>query len=271
MNHKRIKWNIILTLVFFLVAKHALASLEITEIMYAPDAGSDYEWVEIYNNGPDSIDLNKYRFFHGSDSGPLTLRMGTTTILAKASYALITKSLKDYSWLNLPLVLSAGTLSLPDKVGNTYIALSGPDKNILDAITYDPNLGGAKINKSSLTKINGVWQNGLPTPGLANQVLKISPKAVPVETKTKSSTAIQTNKSAPSETVETNLPKETGIIDLNNLNPQTEKKSLNISKSIYPYLGLAGIIILGLISFMIIRIKDKKEKGLTVEDMTITE
>lgn len=270
MNYKRIKRNIILTLVSFLVANRVSANLEITEIMYAPSLGSNYEWVEIYNNSKNPIDLNKYRFFHGSNSGPLTLRMGATTILAKASYALITKSLKDYSWLNSGMVLSAGTLSLPDKIGNTFIAISDPDKNILDSVTYDPNLGGAKINKSSLSKINSEWQNGQPTPGQDNQAMKIIPKVI-VDKNAKSPTVSEPSKLVPPEAAEINLSKEPEIINLNDLNPQTEKKRLNISKSIYPYLGLIGIIGLGLIIVIVLRSKDKKEKGLTAEDMTITE
>src|ERR1035437_10010212 len=122
MSIKIIKNYIILLVIFFSWVNLAHAGLEITEIMYAPEGGANYEWVEVYNNGSTSIDLNKYRFFHGeTTSGPITLKSGDTTILQPSKYAIIAKSLTDYSWLNFSdMVFSASTLSLPDSGDNTY-------------------------------------------------------------------------------------------------------------------------------------------------------
>lgn len=156
---------------FFSFANLADASLEITEIMYSPESGADYEWVEIYNNGTTSIDLTKYRFFHGeTNSGPLTLKNGENTILSPSNYAIIAKSFTDYSWIDFSgMIFSSSILSLPDSGDNTYIAISDPDKNIIDYILYDISLGGSKISKSSLSKINSEWQSGVPTPGKTNK------------------------------------------------------------------------------------------------------
>lgn len=170
-SNKKLKYFIIFLVIFFSGAKLAHASLEITEIMYSPENGSDYEWVEIYNNGSTDIDLNKYRFFHGeTTSGPITLKIGESAILQPSKYAIIAKSLTDYSWLDFSdMVFSSSVLSLPDSGDNTYIAISDADKTIIDSVTYDISKGGSKISKSSLSKIDGEWKSGIPTPGMANQ------------------------------------------------------------------------------------------------------
>jgi hypothetical protein len=171
---KVIKYYILFSIALFSCANFASAGLEITEIMYNPESGSAYEWVEIFNNSSNSIDLNKYRFFHGEESsGPITLKSGTTAILQPSQYAIIAKSLTNgYGWLNFSgSIFSAGTLSLPDSGDNNYIAISDSNKIILNDVYYDILSGGSKISKSSLSKINGDWQSGIPTPGEENQSL----------------------------------------------------------------------------------------------------
>src|SRR3989344_1770827 len=150
------------------------ASVIINEIMYAPENGSNYEWIEIFNSGSESVDLQSWRFFHGETSGPLTLRNGATTILQPSKYAIIAKSpsvVTNYDWLNFSgMILSASTISLPDSGDNTYIAISYPDQQIVDSIKYDTSLGGSKESKTSLSNIDGIWQSATPTPGVENQV-----------------------------------------------------------------------------------------------------
>jgi len=149
----------------------AHAGLEINEIMYAPENGSNYEWVEIFNNSSKSVDLNSHRFFHGENSSPISLKVGNSAILEPSKYAIIARSMSDYSWLNTSSpIFSSTSLSLSDDSSkyNTYIAISDADKNILDDITYDTSKGGSKISKTSLSKINGDWQGSKPTPGERN-------------------------------------------------------------------------------------------------------
>src|SRR3989344_6654656 len=150
------------------------ADVIIDEIMYAPENGSNYEWIEIFNSGSESIDLESWRFFHGETSGPLTLRNGDTTILQPSKYAIIAKSpsvVTNYDWLNFSgMILSASTISLPDSGDNTYIAISYSDQQIVDSITYDTSLGGSKESKTSLSNIDNVWKSGIPTPGEENEI-----------------------------------------------------------------------------------------------------
>ena len=161
--------------VFFCDLNLARAEVVINEIMYAPVGGSNYEWVEVYNSGSDSVDLSGWRFFHSeSTSGPLTLRNGDSAILQSGGYAVIAKNpsvVTSYDWLNFSgMIFSASTLSLPDSGDNTYIAVaSDANKTISNSVTYDTSLGGSKESGNSLSKINGSWKGGTPTPGTANQ------------------------------------------------------------------------------------------------------
>ncbi|OGI58395.1 hypothetical protein A3F19_01430 [Candidatus Nomurabacteria bacterium RIFCSPHIGHO2_12_FULL_37_29] len=170
-----------ISIIFFSGFHLTYANVVINEIMYAPQSGSNYEWVEIFNSGNTLVDLEGWRFFHGQDavsspSGPLTLRNGNTTILEPSEYAIIAKSpsvVTDYVWLNFSgMILSASTLSLPDGAENTYIAIaSDTNKTISDSLIYDTSLGGSKDSGNSLQKIEGIWSGVTPTPGVANETM----------------------------------------------------------------------------------------------------
>lgn len=168
----RKKYYIFAIVVFFSFFNIASASLEISEIMYAPFEGASYEWVEIYNNSSTPVDLDNYRFFHGeTTSSPVNLKIGSSTVLEAGKYLIIAKSMTDYSWVGTGCtILSSTALSLPDDSNkyNTYIAISDADKNIIDYITYDTNSGGSKESKSSLSKIDNNWVDSTPTPGMQN-------------------------------------------------------------------------------------------------------
>jgi hypothetical protein len=258
---KKIKHFIFFILVFFSFAKFTHANLEITEIMYAPTAGADYEWVEIYNNGSSSVDLNKYRFFHGeTNSGPLTLRSGSTSVLPSSSYAIIARNSTDYSWLNFSgMIFSASVLSLPDKMGNTYIAISDQDKNIIDSVIYDVSRGGSKTSKSSLSKINEVWKSGIPTPGKENVEMIIAPPKVEEKSVAKSSPIISIKKtsSIPYNNKQNVSDTESQIINLNDLDASAGDANTTIPSQVYPFIGLLVVIGIGITSFLLV--KKKKE------------
>jgi hypothetical protein len=256
-------------IIFFLLTNIAYANLEISEIMYAPEKGADYEWVEIYNNSLDSIDLNKYRFFHGQNSGPLTLRKGNSYILGPYNYALITKSSKDYSWLDVPnMVLSSSVLSLPDKGDNTYIAISDPNKNIITEIRYDPSKGGSKMSKSSLAIINGTWKNGIPTPGSENKEMKIS-QIEGTKNSNQEKPIILNNNGDVANSLYTDEAEEK-IINLNQLNPNEARFKINISKSSHIYIGLIIVVMIGMILFILVRNKyESKNNEINSNDIEI--
>lgn len=174
---------ILLGFAFLFGFKSAYAEVVINEIMYAPVNGSSYEWVEIFNSGSLPIDLQGWRFFHGeSNSGPLTLRNGNTTILQPLEYAIIAKSpsvVTNYTWLNFSgMILSASTLSLPDGVDNTYIAIASDIvKTISNSVIYNTSLGGDKDSGNSLQKKSGSWVAATPTPGKENKIVDTPPSS----------------------------------------------------------------------------------------------
>ncbi|MEI6280605.1 MAG: lamin tail domain-containing protein [bacterium] len=171
--------------VFLFSSNLARADIVINEIMYAPQTGSAYEWVEIFNSGNSAVDLGGWRFFHGeASSGPLTLRSGNSTLLQPGEYAIIAKSpasVPNYDWLNFSgMILSASTLSLPDGADNTYIAVaSDASKTISNSVVYDTSLGGSKDSGNSLAKINNAWVGRTPTPGAVNEIV-VTPPPAPV-------------------------------------------------------------------------------------------
>ncbi len=227
----KLKYYIIVFIIFFSWANLAYANLEITEIMYSPEGGSDYEWIEVYNNGTTSVDLNKYRFFHGENSGPITLKIGESTILQSSKYAVIAKSQTDYNWLEFfDMVFSASVLSLPDSGDNTYIAISDSNKTIIDDVTYDISKGGSKASKSSLSKIDGEWVSGIPTPGKTNQ----------------SASSLSDNNETTADTIDTgDINTTTANSGSNTSSSSTSKEKQDIlkitTKIISPKIVLAGI------------------------------
>lgn len=69
---------------------------------------------------------------------------------------------------------------------------------------------------------------------------------------------------------------DSGVINLNDLSANALDANDNIPKSVYPFIGLLGIIGIGIISFFLIKQKNNLnnnyvEKGIRAEDMTIVE
>lgn len=152
----------------FLGCNIAFANVSINEIMYAPTNGGAYEWIEVFNSGNTSLDLNDYRFFNNKDdSSPLRLQKGSG-VLAGGEYAIITTISNFDSFSGT--VFSSSQFSLPDDSVkyNTYKAISDVNKQIIDSVTYDTSLGGSKESGNSLSKINNLWTSGVATPGVKN-------------------------------------------------------------------------------------------------------
>ena len=172
--------------------KFVNAEVIISEVMYAPDSGSDHEWIEIYNNGSESINLKDWRLFYDTNSNnvfdsspdeshPLTLRQGPDSILEQSEYAIIAKSptyAGDYIWLNFQGKVFSATMSLSDE--GKMIGLTDSGKILKTSLTYDTSLGGSKETKTSLSLINGEWKSGKPTPGAENEVAPIIEKVADV-------------------------------------------------------------------------------------------
>jgi len=163
--------KIFLYLCLFFVCTPTLlnAQIVITEIMYDTE-GSDsgHEWVEIYNNSTESVDILGWWFFDGSNHG----FQNVNAILDSNTYAVIADNPEKFSadWPDtVALILDSSAFSL--KNTGEKIAVLDAEKNEIDAVSYSP-LPEADGQGSSLQLMDGVWVAMLPTPGRANDSYK---------------------------------------------------------------------------------------------------
>lgn len=150
------------------------------------------------------------------------------------------------------------------------ISIMDGNQRIIDTVTYTSTYG-AKGNGYSLQKINGIWKESKPTPGIENK-LSLNPK--PITTDIEKTENIEKEEVIKTEGEREISTQSNEVINLNELNVN-EKKKIERSdmKKYYPYLELGIVIILGFVAIYIIRVheKDKLEEGLSADDIKIIE
>jgi Lamin Tail Domain/PKD domain len=155
---------------FILVPSNASAALLISEVMYdvPSDVGADKtrEWVEIFNSGPDSIDISKWKIFDGSNHvlNPVGTN-GTrgSLIIAPGSYAV----LADDATTFITLFGSAGTvIDTTLDLNNTSDTVSIINDAVVtvDTITYTKDLGAAGDGKSLHRSSQNTLTAQVPSP-----------------------------------------------------------------------------------------------------------
>jgi hypothetical protein len=156
--------------VLFFSTKIAFAGLIINEVMYDPIDGSDYEWIEIFNNSNEQINLDGWRFFN-SQSSSAPLRTSGSFVLEPNSFALITSNTSLISFSGQ--IFTSSQFSLPNdssKYGTYKGVYSDSNKTAGDSITYNTQLG-ANGDGNSLQLINNAWASAVPTMGIQNEVI----------------------------------------------------------------------------------------------------
>lgn len=100
-----------------------MAQLRITEVMYAPNGGGDYEFIELRNLGATTLDLSGVRFTNGLD---YTFANGTT--LAPGAYIVVANSRSSFlsRYPSASGVLAAGSFSGSLDNAGENIALTLP-------------------------------------------------------------------------------------------------------------------------------------------------
>jgi len=151
---------------FFIPVFFVSASVRINEIMYDHEgADTKKEWIEIFNDGPDDVDLSTFKLKE-NDTNHAIKTFGSVSILSSGQYAIIADSPVDIE-LELPqdAVIFDSTFSL----SNSGELLSLVDSNGLeiDSIFYDVNLG-ANGDGNSLNLIDGIWLARIASPGAEN-------------------------------------------------------------------------------------------------------
>jgi len=173
MISRKFSVNVSASVFFLFFPVLVLANFAISEVMYdvSNEVGADdtREWIELYNSGPDSVDLTGFKINDGSNhllneppknggKGAFTIGAGEYVIFADNASVFL--SLYPVSVSVIDTTFSLNNMS-------EAISLLGADGAITDSISYTNELGAAG-NGNSLQKANGVWSEGRPTPGAAN-------------------------------------------------------------------------------------------------------
>lgn len=153
----------------FLVLLPNLASAQIifSEVMYDfPGTDAKHEWIEIYNNGTEFINLSQWSLRENQANHALVFISGTE-FLNPGSFAVLADHAQTF------------LTDYPDFQGslfNSYFSLNndGEELSLINAsgilvstLSYDPELG-ADGNSHTLCLYNQSWQECLVTPGNSN-------------------------------------------------------------------------------------------------------
>ncbi|MDD5626898.1 MAG: lamin tail domain-containing protein [Patescibacteria group bacterium] len=163
--------------VFDILPCLAQTKLEITEIMYdLPGSDDKHEWVEIHNNGTETIDLTDWKFNdgdtatnHGLNAPPKNNSRGSL-ILAAGEYALLAG---DAATLITDLPAYQGTIidTIID-LSNTssILKLLNKDGTEVDTANYDKAIGAAGNGKTLEKNNAGLWQESLMDGGTPGEI-----------------------------------------------------------------------------------------------------
>lgn len=120
-------------------------SVVVNEIMYAP-ASPRPEWVELYNNSPDSIILDGFTL--ADNSGATAKLPRTVYVLAPSGYVVVAddSTFFDYHSGISEGVIVVGIPSLNNS--GDAVVIHDASGNLLDSVAYSPSWGGNSGGKS---------------------------------------------------------------------------------------------------------------------------
>ncbi|MDP3646377.1 MAG: lamin tail domain-containing protein [bacterium] len=165
-----------------LAPRFAFAQVVMTEIMYDLPSGSDSgrEWIEVYNAGPNSVDLTKLKLFENGTNHKITATAVAST-LAPAVYAVIADNPTKFKadWPHYVGTLFGSTFTLGND-GDT-IALNNASSTALDTVSFTSALGAAgdgnSLNRFSASE---TLTPHTPSPGAPMSTSVIPPKEKPI-------------------------------------------------------------------------------------------
>lgn len=149
-----------------LPVRYAPRSAVINEIMYDPVAG-DPEWLEVYNPGPDPVDLGGWTLRDAASGAPLP----DTLILPDEGYALLSRSkILDISNISPEFLCALEEFPTLNN-GGDRLSLRDATGSLVDTVTYRAAQGGGE--GVSLERINPLlpgtsgtnWGSAVTPPG----------------------------------------------------------------------------------------------------------
>jgi hypothetical protein len=183
---------------FFLSLINIVSALQITEVQFQPSGTeSGREWVEVFNDGSNSIDFSKYRFFEANMQHSLATVSSET--LEPGEYAVVIQNVTKFfaDFPNFTGKVFTSSFSLVN-YGEPLAFRSSAGGPTVASYTYSPSTTGAGDGASEQL-VSGTWTKGTPSPGAEN----IAQTPVdPVATTTTSTTTIPTSTTT-TETVAT--------------------------------------------------------------------
>ncbi|MBI2045858.1 MAG: lamin tail domain-containing protein [Parcubacteria group bacterium] len=148
-------------LIFLPFCTHA--SVRIVEIMYdLPGADAGREWIKIYNDGTESVDLTGWKFNDGSNhvlNAPPKNGGTGSMIFSPHGYAILASDAVQFvAEYTVSISVIDTVMNIGQQNDNVYtVALVLPDGSTGDTASYTTALG-ANGDGKSLQLINGVWQ-----------------------------------------------------------------------------------------------------------------
>lgn len=161
----------------------AATSGRITELVYAPTDGANFEWIEITNKSDSNITITDFKIVDGgTDKSISAVRQNqnqdTSVSLESGQIAIIVRNETNfrtkYPAYSGPLFKSSFSLN---DTGDT-IGLKSPDSVLVDQVSYVKSDGAYRNNKSLHIKDDGSIFENSPSPGTATNQDGTSPQAL---------------------------------------------------------------------------------------------
>jgi hypothetical protein len=152
----------------WLPIQSVFAGVIINEIMYDVEGtDTDREWIEIKNDGSESIDIASWKFFEANSNHGLVLSSGDSMI-GPGEYAIIAAQPTAFlvDWPSVTAAIFDSSFSLNNETGEA-LALKNGSGEIMDEITYSSSSGAAG-NGNSLNRSGDNFVEGDATPGDEN-------------------------------------------------------------------------------------------------------
>ncbi len=152
----------------------------VNEIMYAP-VGDEPEWVELYNNSPDTINLKNWKI-SDSNVSTKTLISASDYFVAPNSYQVIAKD-ANFALLHPDIIFIISNFSALNNTTSDAVVIYDRLTNTIDSLMYAPSWGGQ--NGKSLERIDfyesgtiaSNWKTSLDlsgrTPGKINSTARL--------------------------------------------------------------------------------------------------
>lgn len=169
-NGKRDKLIFLIIFLFVFCARSVLAGAVISEIMYDLD-GSDSgrEWIEIFNDDGDELDLSDWKIFENETNHKINLvDEDDSFIIHAGGYAIIADNVGNFlvDWPGFSGIIFDSAFSLKN-IGE-HLSIRDGELNDINSVDYVSDWG-ANGDGNSLQKIDNEWVVASPTPGDQNE------------------------------------------------------------------------------------------------------